>query len=199
MQNVCSQVFPALVHQFIGWGTRMVYKHKGFLTQRAVHPSEPWAASVSRGMLWESVKGFAEIQVDTSTDFSSSTGGITLSWKEIRSVSQDLPFTNPRGQIWYPAHPLCAVWWHSRWTALRMNWFPTQWACTQLSAICITFCSFVYSEMLYLAVSWVSYSPPERTRGVLHRTSLVLWWIAIIPLISLVPAAHQLNCWVLLI
>lgn len=61
-------------------------------------------------------------------------------------------------------------------------------------------CSFhiVYFETLYLAISWFSYSPPESTRGVLRRSSLVLWWIAIILLISLVPAAHQLNCWILL-
>lgn len=77
---------------------------------------------------------------------------------------------------------------------LRWDWKGSAGCCSSI------LCSFnvVYFEKLYLAVSWFSYSSIESTRGVLGRSSLVLWWIVIILLISLVPAVHQLNCWVLL-
>lgn len=70
--------------------------------------------------------------------------------------------------------------------------FHTDFSCLQHSV------HVVYFEMLYLAISCFSYSLPESTRDVSCRSSLVLWWIAIILLISLVPAVLQLNCWILL-
>lgn len=41
------------------------------------------------------VKGFTKVQVDTSAASLSSTKWVSLSWKGIRLVKQDLPFTNP--------------------------------------------------------------------------------------------------------
>lgn len=197
MQNVCSRVFTAFVHGFIRFKTRMVYKNKGFLTQRAVHPFKPWAVGVSRRMLWESVKGFAEAQVGTPTTCSSSTGEITVI--EGDQVSQSAPAFHK--SIWPGLTPcpssVCCV------MALTMNCSQDDLVTHKMN-LHTTFSNLqhILSICVFwnaVFISWVSYSPPESTRGVLHRTSWVLWWIAIILLISLVPAAHQLNCWVLLI
>ncbi|KAJ7408622.1 hypothetical protein WISP_120259 [Willisornis vidua] len=47
-------------------------------------PSQAMSSQFLQEMLWETVKGFTKVQVDTSAAFSSSTERVTLSQKEIR-------------------------------------------------------------------------------------------------------------------